>query len=84
MLAPDRREPAVSDAEQESEPQQQHESLRHPVQAAEHELQHLVDVAEAGEDETTPAILIGGTWLVAAVVVVVVLALAYLAVRLLT
>jgi CHASE3 domain sensor protein len=83
MLAPDRRERAVSDAEQGSEPQQ-HDSARHPVQAAEHEVQHLVDVAEAGEDEKTPAILIGGTWLVAAVVVVVVLVLALLAVHFLT
>ena len=70
----------MSDGEQGPE-SQQHESVRHPVHAAEHEVEHLVDVAEAGEDETTPAIVIGGIWIVAAVVVVVLLVLAWLAVH---
>src|ERR1700750_1381442 len=38
-----------------------HESHRpHPIQAAEHELEHLQDVAEEGKSPATPAIL-GGT-----------------------
>jgi hypothetical protein len=73
----------VSDAEQGSDPPR-HESARHPIQAAEHEVQHLVDVAEAGEDEKTPAIVIGGTWLVAAAAVAIVLVLAWLAVHFFT
>jgi len=32
---------------------------RHPVQAAEHELEHLNEIADKGESTATPAILIG-------------------------
>jgi ABC-type nickel/cobalt efflux system permease component RcnA len=73
----------VSDTEHEPE-HHHHESARHPVKAAEHEVEHLVDVAEAGEDEKTPAIVIGGIWIVAGVVVVIVLLLAWLAVHFFT
>jgi hypothetical protein len=44
-----------------------------------HELEHIADV---GESDKTPLILLGETWVVAAIVVLVFLALALLAYRL--
>jgi cytochrome c5 len=38
--------------------------LPHPIQAAEHELEHLQDVAEEGRSPATPAILGGGLILI--------------------
>jgi mono/diheme cytochrome c family protein len=38
--------------------------LPHPIQAAEHELEHLQDVAEEGKSPATPAILGGGLILI--------------------
>ena len=34
--------------------------IRHPIRAAEHELEHLRDVANEGKSATTPAIVAGG------------------------
>jgi hypothetical protein len=39
------------------------------------EVDHLEQVADVGESDETPLILLGGVWLVAAVAVLVVLAL---------
>jgi cytochrome c5 len=50
-----------------------HESnLPHPIQAAEHELEHLQDVAEEGKSPATPAIL-GGTLIVILIPIVALL-----------
>ena len=58
----------------------EHESpLRHPVHAAEHEVEHLADVAEEGESPATPLIVIVAVGLVALVVVAVLIAAAFLA-----
>lgn len=58
----------------------EHESpLRHPVHAAEHEVEHLADVAQEGESPATPLIVIVAVGLVALVVVAVLIAAAFLA-----
>ena len=58
----------------------EHESpLRHPVHAAEHEVEHLADIAEEGESPATPLIVIVAVGLVALVVVAVLIAAAFLA-----
>ena len=58
----------------------EHESpLRHPVHAAEHEVEHLADIAEEGESPATPLIVIVAVGLVAFVVVAVLIAAAFLA-----
>jgi hypothetical protein len=46
------------------------------------EVHHLEQVADVGASAETPAILLGGVWLVCAVVVTVVLALTLIVVRL--
>jgi len=66
------------DAEDES-------GLRHPIHAAEHEAEHLRQIAEEGESAATPAI-IGGTViafaaLTLAVILTLALGIAYLATR---
>ena len=48
-----------------------HDTVRHPIQAAEHEAEHLREIVEEGESGATLAILIG-TWLVVVVVLVAV------------
>jgi hypothetical protein len=51
--------------------------LRHPIHAAEREIEHLHDIASEGESPATPAILIG-TWVAAVVpLVAIVIALAF-------
>jgi hypothetical protein len=56
---------------------QEHESAaRHPIKAAEHEVEHLAEVAEEGESDKTPLIVIGTILVVSALIVAVVLALA--------
>ena len=47
-----------------------HDTLRHPIQAAEHEAEHLREIVEEGESEATLAIRIG-TWIVIVLVAVV-------------
>ncbi len=51
--------------------------LRHPIQAAEHEAEHLREIVEEGESETTLAILVG-TWIVVVIVLVAVVVTASL------
>jgi hypothetical protein len=46
-------------------------TLRHPIRTAEREAEHLRDVADEGRSAATPVILIG-TWVVAAAVLVAV------------
>jgi hypothetical protein len=60
-----------------------HDTLRHPIQAAEHEAEHLREIVEEGESETTLAILIG-TWIVVIVLVAVVVTAALLVAYLVT
>jgi hypothetical protein len=61
-----------------------HDTVRHPIQAAEHEAEHLREIVEEGESGATLAILIG-TWLVVVVVLVaVVVTLAFLVAYLVT
>jgi hypothetical protein len=58
----------------------EHESpIRHPIHAAEHEVEHLADVAQEGESPATPLIVIVAVALVALVVVVLLIAGAFLA-----
>ena len=58
----------------------EHESpLRHPVHAAEHEVEQLAEVAQEGESPATPMIVIVAVGLVAFVVVAVLIAAAFLA-----
>ena len=58
----------------------EHESpLRHPIHAAEHEVEHLADVAEEGESPATPLIVIAAIALVALVVIVLLIGAAFLA-----
>ena len=63
----------------------EHPALRHPIEAAEHEVEHLHDVAEAGSSASTPAIMAGGVALAAgtlvAIVIAVALTVAYFATR---
>ena len=47
-----------------------HDTIRHPIQAAEHEAEHLREIVEEGESEATLAIRIG-TWIVIVLVAVV-------------
>jgi hypothetical protein len=52
---------------------------RHPVAD---ELRHLQEIEEEGESPATPLIMAGSVWIVAAVIVLLVTAAVYLAVRL--
>lgn len=61
-------------------PGDEHEHhVPHPIRAAEHEAEHLREVAEEGDSPATPAILAGGLIPVLALVVLVVIGLALLA-----
>lgn len=53
-------------------PERPSDALHHPLRAAEHEVEHLLDIVEEGESDATLPILIG-TWVAAVVVLVVVL-----------
>lgn len=58
----------------------EHESpVRHPIHAAEHEVEHLAHVAGEGESEATPLIVIVAVALVALVVVALLIGGALLA-----
>jgi hypothetical protein len=58
----------------------EHESpVRHPIHAAEHEVEHLAHVADEGESEATPLLVIVAVALVALVVVVLLIGAAFLA-----
>jgi hypothetical protein len=52
---------------------------RHEHESPKAEAEHLVGVAEKGESEETPAITIGGVWIVTTLVVLAVLGLSLLA-----
>jgi hypothetical protein len=54
-----------------------HDTLRHPIQAAEHEAEQLREIVQEGESESALAILIRA-WLVVVVVLVAVVAAAAL------
>jgi hypothetical protein len=59
---------------------EEHESpVRHPIHAAEHEVEHLAHVADEGESEATPLIVIVAVALVALVVVALLIGGALLA-----
>ena len=60
-----------------SAPRNGHENVRHPIRAVERAAEHLHVVADEGKSPATPAILIGGVALVAAVLTAVVIALAF-------
>jgi hypothetical protein len=63
----------------------EHESpLRHPIHAAEHEVEHLAHVAEEGESPATPLILVLAVSAVVLVVVALLIAGAFLAAHYLT
>jgi hypothetical protein len=53
-----------------------------PTLAAKQELHELEHTADVGKSDKTPLILLGGTWIVSAIAVVILLALALLAYRL--
>ena len=58
----------------------EHENpVRHPIHAAEHEVEHLADVADEGESPATPLIVILAVGLVALVVVALLIVAAFLA-----
>ena len=60
--------------------EQEHESpLRHPVHAAEHEVEHLAEVAKEGQSPATPLIVILAVSAVVLVVVVLLIGAAFLA-----
>jgi cytochrome c5 len=62
-----------------------HEShLPHPIQAAEHELEHLQDVAEEGRSPATPAILGGGLILILIPIVAILIGASFLTAYLVT
>ena len=54
-----------------------HDTIRNPIQAAEHEAEHLREIVEEGESEATLAIVIG-TWIVVVVLLVAVVVTAAL------
>jgi hypothetical protein len=57
----------------------EHESpLRHPIHAAEHEVEHLAEVAEEGESPATPLIVIAGISVVVLAIVALLIGLAFL------
>jgi hypothetical protein len=60
----------------------EHESpLRHPIHAAEHEVEHLADVAKEGQSPATPLIVIVAVSVVVLVVVALLIGGALLAVH---
>ena len=58
--------------------------LAHPIEAAEHEVEHLADVADEGESPATPAILGGGLVLILIPVVAILIAASFLTAWLVT
>jgi hypothetical protein len=59
---------------------EEHESpLRHPIHAAEHEVEHLAEVAREGQSPSTPLIVVVAVSLVVLVVVVLLIGAAFLA-----
>jgi mono/diheme cytochrome c family protein len=69
---------ASDSRDDEQHVEEQHtDPLRHPVQAAEHEAEHLRRIVDEGKSEATPAILIG-TWIAFVVpLVAIVIAIAF-------
>jgi hypothetical protein len=53
-------------------------SLAHPIEAVEHEVEHLAEVAEEGKSPATPAILGGGLIAVLIPVVAILIAASFL------
>jgi hypothetical protein len=57
---------------------QRHEALvRHPVAATVHEASHLLEVADEGNSEATPAILTGAVFAVVVTIAAIVFLLVY-------
>jgi len=57
----------------------EHESpLRHPIHAAEHEVEHLAEVADEGESPATPLIVIAGISVVVLAIVALLIGVAFL------
>jgi hypothetical protein len=57
----------------------EHESaLRHPIHAAEHEVEHLAEVAEEGESPATPLIVIVAVSVVVFAVIALLIGAAFL------
>jgi Rad3-related DNA helicase len=71
----ERRE-RLSDVVERLEDDESH--LPHPIQAAEHELDHLHDVAEEGKSPATPAILTAGLLAVLIPVIAILIAASFL------
>ena len=61
-----------------------HQSLRHPIRATEHEVEHLRAVADEGESGATPAILAARVITIVLPIVVIILGLSLLAAYLAT
>jgi hypothetical protein len=65
--------------------EEEHENpLLHPVHAAEHEVEHLADVAKEGQSPATPLIVVVAVSLVVLVVVALLIGAAFLAAHYLT
>src|SRR6476659_7538770 len=60
------------------------QSLRHPVTAAEHEVEHLRAVADEGESGATPAILTGRVMAIVLPIVVIIIGLSLFAAHIVT
>ena len=76
---PGRLETDVAHAPVQRAPVHVAHAHRHPVAD---EVRHLQEVEEQGESPATPVIMAGSVWIVAAVIVLLVTAAVYLAVRL--
>jgi quinohemoprotein ethanol dehydrogenase len=70
-------ERAAAAARQWREHRQQESRLRHPFRAAQHEVKHLREVADKGESPATPAIIGGTVMAFAAVIIVLVITVAF-------
>lgn len=70
-----------------SDEQGEHEDenpLAHPIEAAEHEVEHLVEVADEGKSPATPAILTGGLIAVLIPVIAILIGASFLTAYLVT
>jgi outer membrane protein assembly factor BamB len=70
-------------SDEQGEPEDE-SPLAHPIEAAEHEVEHLAEVAEEGESPATPAILGGGLILILIPVVAILIGASFLTAWLVT
>ena len=75
--------PAVTQPEAPSQGEHEHH-VPHPIRSAEHEVEHLREVADEGESAATPAILTGGLLAVLIAIVAILIGVASLAAYLAT